>query len=200
MSDVWFAWLENLKRYVAGRSAVRCDFSTIEPGHLRHTVEIDGSAADVWNALVKPEQLNRWLTNDASDEATVGAVWVDWGEGAGALRILDITPETELSIGWEIDGTPTVVTWTLEESAGRTRLTLAHSGFAPDRHTDAEWAGWLDYLSRIKSLVEFGADWIPPVAEVAKEAALYYAASILARQDGLLGEAEYAWDHPRSRR
>jgi uncharacterized protein YndB with AHSA1/START domain len=200
MSDVWCAWLENLKRYVAGRSAVRCDFSTIEPGRLRHTVEIDGPAAAVWEALVNPDQRNRWITNDASAEATVGSVWVDWGEEAGALRVLDIAPERELKIGWEIDGTPTVVTWTLEESGGKTRLTLAHSGFAPDRRTDGEWAGWLDYLCRIKSLVEFGIDWVPPVAHVAKDVALYYAASILARQDRLLGEAEEAWDQANSLR
>jgi hypothetical protein len=84
-----------------------------------------------------------------------------------------------------------VVTWTLEESGGKTRLTLAHSGFATDRHSDAEWGGWLNYLGLIRSLVEFGLDWLPPIREITQQIALYYAAVIWAHQDDLLGEGEW---------
>ena len=52
--------------------------------------------------------------------------------------------------------TETVVTWTLEELDGKTRLTLVHSGFAPDQPTGGLDAGWLNFMSWIKSLVEYG--------------------------------------------
>ena len=193
LDDLWFLWLENLRRYVDGRPPARCDFSTSKLGNLSETVEIDGTAAAVWEALVKPEQRNRWFTHGATEDARVGEVWVDWGT-EGALEVLEITPEKKLLFGWEIDGVPTVVTWTLEESGGRTRLTLAHSGFAPDRRSDAEWCGWLNGLSLLKSLVEYGADWVPPLKELTKNVALYYAAVIWARQDELLGVADEAWE------
>jgi uncharacterized protein YndB with AHSA1/START domain len=186
--------LENLRRYLDGRPVARADFAADKRGDLSLSVEIEGSREAVWDALTKPEQLNRYFTSNATEEATVGGVWVDWGEGAGALSILEMIPSKTLSLGWEIDGSPTVVTWTLEASAGKTRLTLAHSGFANYRHSDAEWGGWLSYLGLIRSLVEYGLDWLPPVKELTKNIALYYAAVIWAQQENLLGEADEEWE------
>ncbi len=60
-----------------------------------------------------------------------------------------------------------------------------------DRHSDAEWGGWLNYLGLIRSLVEFGLDWLPPIRDITQEIALYYAAVIWAHQDELLGEGEW---------
>ncbi len=194
LDDLWYLWLENLRRYVAGRPVARADFAVDKRGDLSLSVEIDGPREAVWDALTKPEQLNRYFTSNATEEATVGGVWVDWGGGEGALRILELAPGKTFSLGWEIDGSPTVVTWTLEDSAGKTRLTLAHSGFADDRHSDAEWGGWLNYLGLIRSMVEFGLEWLPPVKELTKNIALYYAAVIWAQQENLLGEADEEWE------
>ncbi len=194
LDDLWYLWLENLRRFVAGRPVARADFAADKLGDLSLSVEIDGSREAVWGALTKPDQLNRYFTSNATEEAKVGGVWVDWGEGEGALQILEMVPGKTFSVGWEIEGAATVVTWTLEESAGKTRLTLAHSGFAKDRHSDAEWGGWLNYLGLIRSLVEFGLDWIPPVKELTKSIALYYAAVIWAQQENLLGEADDEWE------
>ncbi len=193
MDDLWTLWLENLRRYVEGRPATRCDFSASMTGNLTQTVEIDGPAASVWDALVNPKQLNRWIACNATVEPAVGGLWMDWGK-EGALEVLEITPGKKLSLGWQIDGSPTVVTWTIEESGGKTRLTLAHSGFAPDRRSDGEWGGWLNYLTLIKSLVEYGADWLPPVKELTRDIALYYAAVTWAQQEKLLGEADEQWE------
>ena len=191
VDDLWFLWLENLRRYIGGRPVARPDFQTDKTGDLSLSVDIDGSTDAVWDALTKPDQLNRYFSSNATVEPTVGGVWIDWGEGEGALRVLDMERGKKLALGWEIEGTPTVVTWTLEESGGKTRLTLAHSGFATDRHSDAEWGGWLNYLGLIRSLVEFGLDWLPPTKEITQQVALYYAAAIWAQQDQLLGEGEW---------
>ena len=193
VDDLWFLWLENLRRYIGGRPVARADFQTDKTGDLSLSVDIDGSTAAVWDALTKPDQLNRYFSSNATVEPTVGGVWIDWGEGEGALRVLEVERGKKLSLGWEIEGAPTVVTWTLEESGGKTRLTLAHSGFATDRHSDAEWGGWLNYLGLIRSLVEFGLDWLPPVKEITQQVALYSASSIWAHQDELLGEEDEEW-------
>ena len=193
IDDLWIMWLENLRRYLDGRPLVRSDFSTSRVGDLALTVDIDGPASDVWEALTEPEQRNRWIASDATERAEVGGVWVDWGEGVGPLEILHMAPEREFSLGWNIEGVATVVTWTLEESAGKTRLTLAHSGFAEGRRSDGEWGGWLTYLSLIKSLVEYGAEWVPPLKELTKQVARYCAGVTWARQDELLEEADEEW-------
>ena len=193
MGDLWWFWLENLRRYVDGRATARSDFTTIHGGDVTQTVDIDGPPAAVWQALVDPEQRNRWITHDATEGAVVGGTWVDWGKDAGVLRILELVPERKLALGWEIDGEPTVVTWTIEDKGGKTRLTLAHSGFKPDLRTDGEWAGWLSYLNEIQSLVEYGLDWLPPIKEVARNVALYYSASVWARQEELIDEEDEEW-------
>lgn len=192
MGDIWSLWLDGLKRYVAGRPVTRCDFSADKRGSLRETIEIDGPVSDVWGALTDPEQLNRWIACSASAAPAVGGKWMEWGD-AGHLEVLRLDTGKEMELGWTIDGEPTVVTWTLEESGGKTRLTLSHSGFAPDRHSDAEWGGWLNYLALIKSLVEFGMDWLPPVQELTRNLALYYAAVVWAQQKDLLEDADDEW-------
>jgi hypothetical protein len=78
------------------------------------------------------------------------------------------------------------VTWTLAESGGKTRLTLVHSGFAPDEQTDGLQSGWLNYMSRIKAMVEYGPAWQPPILKLRPGMESYYAASIVEAQGSLL--------------
>ncbi len=192
LDDVWALWLENLRRYLDGRSVIRCDFSAITGGDVTRTIEIDAPASAVWDALVNPEQRKRWIASKDLDTPDVGGVWIDWAQH-GALRIVEMVPEKRMSLEWQIGGVPTVVTWTLEEQGGKTRFTLAHSGFAPDYRTDGELLGWLSYLSWLQSLVEYGFDWLPPVKQIARDVALFHAASIWSRQDELLDEDDASW-------
>lgn len=183
--DFWFLSLENLRRYVDGsRDVVRCDFSQSTLGNIKHTVEIDGSASDVFEALIRPEQLERWIASKATVEPRVGGVY-DFGWGAvGPMKILELVPNERLSYSWP-EEPEMVVTWTLEGSGGKTRLTLVHSGFAPDQPTGGYNAGWLNFMSWVKSLVEYGPEWQPPALPLQKETRAYYAAAIGNRQDEL---------------
>jgi hypothetical protein len=53
-----------------------------------------------------------------------------------------------------------VLTWTLEGSGGRTRVTLVHSGFGPEENGNIRGAmGWTDALNHLKFASEFGAPW-----------------------------------------
>lgn len=153
---------------------------------IEHTVEVGGTPAEVWDALVTPSQLERWIASTATVDLRMGGTYdLGWGEW-GRLEILSLAPGRELALRWEVEGRPTVVTWTLEGSGGRTRLTIVHSGFAPDERVDGLGVGWLHYLLWIKSLVEMGHEWYPAIKELSRDLAVMYAASIWAAQDELL--------------
>jgi uncharacterized protein YndB with AHSA1/START domain len=189
--DFWFLSLENLRRYLDGKPvSVRCDFSAIKPGDIQHEIEIDGPREAVFAALIKPEELNRWIANQATVEPKVGGRYdFGWG-GGGPVKILELMPNEKLAIFWP-EETETVVTWTLAESGGKTRLTLVHSGFAPDQRTDGLQSGWLNFMNWIKSLVEYGPVWQPPTLKLRPDLESFYAASIVEAQASLLYPKEF---------
>jgi uncharacterized protein YndB with AHSA1/START domain len=188
LEDFWFLSLENLRRHVAGKAApIRCDFTLPDTGDVRLAVEIAGERAAVYAALIRPEELERWIASDATVEPVVGGRY-DVGWGADPMKILELVPDERLAYAGAMspDGPEMVVTWTLEGSGGRTRLTLVHSGFAPDQRSDDLRNGWLNFLSFVKSLVEDGAGWTPPILALSPEIAQYYAGSIGRGQGALV--------------
>jgi uncharacterized protein YndB with AHSA1/START domain len=178
--DFWFLSLDNLRRYVDGRTVVaRCDFSKPMVGNIQHEIEIDGSPEQVFEALIEPEQLNRWIASQAVVEPYIGGRYdFGWPENSGALKILEIIPDKKLACLWPENQRESIVTWSLAGSGGKTRLTLVHSGFAPEEPTGGLKAGWLNYISRIKSLVEYGLAWQPPRMVLPEHMIGYYAAPI----------------------
>lgn len=184
LEDFWFLSLENLRRHVDGnREKVRCDFSTLpQTGDIRHQVLIDGPPDEVFDALIRPEQLERWIASKATVEPHAGGRYeFGWGDGIGAAKILEIAPNAKLAYSWS-EQTEMIVTWTLEGSGGKTRLTLVHSGFAPDKETGGIQEGWLNFISWVKSVVEYGPGWQTPVKLLEEGTAPYYPASIGERQ------------------
>jgi uncharacterized protein YndB with AHSA1/START domain len=183
--DFWFLSLENLRRFAHGKAAVRCDFTRPMVGDIQHSVEIDGTSDAVFDVLIKPEQLERWIASHATVEPVVGGDY-DFGWGMGEpLKILELIPNEKLAISWP-EGNGTVVTWTLNASGGKTRLTLVHSGFAPDQPTGGLNAGWLNFASWIKSIVEFGPDWQPAIIQLRPGLENFYPASIRKGQAELI--------------
>jgi uncharacterized protein YndB with AHSA1/START domain len=177
--DFWFLSLENLRRHLDGKAPVRCDFTRPIVGDIHHTVEIDTPPETVFDVLIKPEQLNRWIASNAIVEAHQGGKYdLGWGGNTSALKILDIVPNERLRLSWPEGDGSTVVTWTLEGSGGKTRLTIAHSGFAPDQQTGGLQTGWLNFMSWVKSISEYGADWQPAVKRLQPGTESYYPASV----------------------
>jgi uncharacterized protein YndB with AHSA1/START domain len=176
--DFWFLSLENLRRHLDGKPIVRCDFSKPMVGDIQHSLEIDAAPAAVYDALLRPEQINRWIASAATVETRVGGVYSLGWEGFPPAHILELVPDERLSLSWPEEKRTTTVTWTLEGSGGKTRLTILHSGFAPDEPTGGLNAGWLNFINWVRSVVEYGAAWQPPIKKLAPGMEPYYAGSI----------------------
>ncbi|MBI1741624.1 SRPBCC domain-containing protein [Candidatus Acetothermia bacterium] len=160
-ADFWDVSLENLRSWV-GRKTVgeRCDFSVPKRGNVRLSIDINAPRETVFEALVNPAQLERYIAEKATVEPRVGGQYSFGWKGGGPVKILDLVPTEKLSYSWTYDKEQeTVVTWTLEGSGGKTQLVLVHSGFAPDRVSEDYGTGWMGFLNRIKAMVESGPGW-----------------------------------------
>jgi uncharacterized protein YndB with AHSA1/START domain len=182
--DFWFLSLENLRRHLDNKPPVRYDFTRSAFGDIQHTIEIDAPREAVYNALVKPELLERWIASKASVEEQVGGKYrIGWPM---AWTISELVPNERLVLLGEGDDT-SVTTWTLEGSGGKTRLTLVHSGFAADYDQSGINSGWLNYLSWIKSMFEYGDNWEPAIKRLEPDMYWIYPASMVKRQAELTG-------------
>ena len=166
--DFWFLSLENLRRYLDGKACdARVDFSKSMKGDITHVIDIDADAGTVFEVLLSPKQLERWIASKATVEPHVGGkIDLGWGEGVGAIKILELDPNKKLAYQWDEDGETgqaTTVTWTLEEGSGQTRLTFTHSGFDDETDNSGIYAGWRNFQSWVRSIAEYGDNWQPAV-------------------------------------
>ena len=160
IADFWSLSLENLRAWVERNEiGLQCDFSLIQLGEIQLEVDLDTTPDRLFQILTNPEDLKKYMGENPVVEAEVGGQY-GFGWESGPTKILDIQTNKKLSYSWEFPGEPdTVVIWRLEGSAGKTRLTLVHSGFAPDRNMEDYQIGWLHFLNRIKFLAEVGDRW-----------------------------------------
>ena len=185
--DFWYFSLGNLKRYLDGRSVTRCDYRSFVKGDVTWSLDIDASVEAVFGALIRPDQLNKWIASDSSVTPVVGGSWsLGWNE-VPASKILELVPNKKLTFEWASwgDNPATVVTWTVAKTGGKTRLTLFHSGFAPDQDAP-EQEGWLNYMMQLRSVLEYGDAWAPVVKELPADLASFYARAINERQAWLM--------------
>lgn len=165
----WSLSLENLRAWIErGVAGARNDFTTTAREQVQLEVDINAGPEAVFQALIDPDQLDRYMASSATVQPEVGGIYdFGWGEHA-PMRILELEPNRRLSHTWSYEGDDhardTIVTWTLDGGGGKTHLTLVHSGFAPDRGSGDYQIGWLDFLNRIKFMVEVGPEWVKPNA------------------------------------
>ena len=167
LADFWALSLENLRSWVErGVVGPRCDFSVASHGDVHLSIDITAPREAVYAALIHPDELERYIATHATVELrTQGRYSFGW-KGSGPLKILELASNERLSYSWAYEDQPeTVVTWTLEGSRGKTRLTLVHSGFG-DRKSGSYKAGWLKFLTHLKNLVEVGNRWQRPIIRV----------------------------------
>ncbi|HSR69748.1 MAG TPA: SRPBCC family protein, partial [Acidobacteriota bacterium] len=161
--DFWSLSAENLRRLLeSGGPPVLCDFAVRPRGQVSYSVDIGADRSTVYQALIDPRQLNRYIASDAEVEPRKGGVYNFGWKGGGPIKILDLEPERKLAYSWNYHDGDTVVQWELEDSGGGTRLTIVHSGFAEDQDLEGYRCGWLNFLNLIKSMSEQGASWKAP--------------------------------------
>jgi uncharacterized protein YndB with AHSA1/START domain len=126
------------------------------------SIDIDARQEDVWDALTKAEELQRWFPLQAEvtpgaggrmrwswGDAWSGIMQIDKWDAPRFLRLVDHNARP-----YDVDGTPIAndatapaasiaVTITLETVSGKTRLRLVHSGFG----TGAAWDDEIDGVS-----------------------------------------------------
>jgi len=120
-----------------------------------HEIEIDAPIDLVWKAITEPDQIIRWLCEEASVTPSKGGhFWVSWGEGQAGDSVIEAwEPGKQLRIrllgqGGQGDETakqsPQYNEYLLESRGNKTVLRLIHSGIsaAPD------WDGYYDGLDR----------------------------------------------------
>lgn len=162
LADFWMLSFENLRRYLRnGAPPLRRDYGS-RSDVLELSLDIEASPDRVFHGLTDPESLGRWMSATAPEvEARVGGAYRYW-DGMGPVKVLDIEKDRTLSCDWSFPGYPdTVVTWTLEGSGGRTRLTLVHAGFGHEMEDFR--TGWLKHLVWLKEMTEQGPSWTPPL-------------------------------------
>lgn len=182
LEDFWFLSLENFRRYLDGKACdARVDFTNPMKGDIHHSIDIDAPPSRVFAVLTDPAEVNRWIATNASIDLQPGGTYdLGWGEGT-ASKIVDIVPDQRLALESRQGYSPetmrdTVMTWTLEESGGKTRLTFVHSGFAADDDSSGMYTGWMSFLNKVRSLSEYGAGWQPPIPVITPDAVAYSAA------------------------
>lgn len=174
LAGFWSESLDNLRAWVErGAIGERFHYTPFPAGDVHQSVEIDKPPAEVFPILIDPERVERWMfTSQAEIEPRVGGIYHnhDWDHD-GPQKILSLEPDQELSYSWKNSqiGYDTVVTWTLEGSGGKTRLTLVHSGFTDDKHSENYHVGWHAFLNNIKHYAEEGETWIHPNFETIEQ-------------------------------
>lgn len=153
--DVWKLTLENLRRWCEHREApVRVDFARNPVGEARAQIDMDARVQAVFDTLTKPDLVRRWCGGDAEIDPVVGGRYTFGWDGGGPVKIVDLDEPHRLAYTWAYPPEPeSVVTWELEGSGGKTRVTITHSGFGERSVADYE-AGWTSFLVTIRNQVE----------------------------------------------
>ncbi|MEO8360891.1 MAG: SRPBCC domain-containing protein [Vicinamibacteria bacterium] len=130
-----------------------------------HVVEIKAPVADVWAEITKLKQVQKPMFATVLDtDFKPGSRMIYKSPDGKRVFILgevkEFVPPTRFVHTFRftnLDETPTLVEWTLEEKAGVTRVTVVHSKFVDQKKTaDSVRTSWVDILGNIKSVVETG--------------------------------------------
>lgn len=139
---------------------------------IERQMQLKASRDKVWDAITKPEMLTKWFfsTIDATSlnvgqEFRMG--WPEYNASARAV-VVEMTPKSRFAYRWEhsdgdesrpLSETPTtLVSFTLEEAEGGTRLTMVESGIAALPNAASVFSensgGWDHELAELQAFAE----------------------------------------------
>ncbi len=157
MHTFWAVSLANLADHMEGRElTTKVDFTSAE---MRSEALIDAPAEAVFDSLIDGEKVTRWFGYPIGIEPRVGGRYAMGGleNNAAPAKIVELRPGRALAVDW---GPPGVTTWELEDSGGKTRLTVVQSGFDPARPPYGAWAGIVSGVAELRRFHEL-SDWRP---------------------------------------
>ena len=127
--------------------------------------------AEVFEAIVDPEQLSRYFTTGGARGRIETGATVHWDfhdfPGAFPVEVVEVEKDRRIVLRWEAeagtaaDGSFTTVTMTFEPTGdGRTLVTIAEQGWrdteAGLRASYGNCQGWMQMLCALKAHVEYG--------------------------------------------
>ena len=115
----------------------------------------------VWRALTEGALIEDWLMkNDfrpvAGHRFQFRTDPMPHWDGVVDGEVLEVEPEARLAYRWDAaGGLRTVVTWTLEATAGGTRLRMEQSGFTAEDEFNYRGAtyGWQKNIARLEEVI-----------------------------------------------
>lgn len=147
LQTFWTLAVANLADHLAGRELTPvCDYTSTD---LRASVLIDAAPGAVFDSMVEPEQFRAWFGANVDIEPHVGGRFAMGGFDVdpGGARFVEFEPGRRAAITF-VDNETT--TWELDDSDGKTRLTVIHSGFDPGNPPYPGWAGWLSGIAALR--------------------------------------------------
>lgn len=131
-----------------------------------YTTYIKASPQKVWEAITDPKHTREYWVHENVSDYKVGSYWFHNSiktPNATDIKgkILNSSPFSELSVSWYIPQNEddlskhSQVDYLIEESDGKTRLTVIHSKLRPDFEANIK-RGWPLVLSSLKSYLEIG--------------------------------------------
>lgn len=126
------------------------------PGEVVMTERIRATPDQVWDYLVQPDKMVRWMGLDARIDPTPGGeFWLDvTGDDIASGSYVEVERPHRVVFTWGWEGSTEVppgsstVTFTLTADGDETLVELVHSGL-PGGQDDPHAEGWTYYFDRL---------------------------------------------------
>jgi uncharacterized protein YndB with AHSA1/START domain len=168
LETFWALAFANLADYLEGRPLIgRCDFTSSE---LKMEMLIGASREAIFDSLVDSKKASAWFGYPIEIEAREGGRFAMGGFESGyTVPIVAFEPQRKVSIDW---GQAGIMTWELEDSGGKTRLTFVQSGFTTHRPPYGAFMGTISgfaELRRYHEVPNWQSIWLAPEAAQQEE-------------------------------
>lgn len=129
-----------------------------------YSIDIKAPIQRVWDEITKSGKVCRPMYDTVMDGAVKAGSPYRYRSQSGKHvftkgTILEVDPPRKLVQTFQftnLNEKPSLVTWTLEETGGITRVTIVHSKFDGEQTVKAVDGGWPTILSLYKSVCETG--------------------------------------------
>lgn len=122
---------------------------------IKQTYLINAPIEKVWEALTNTAVIEKWGAGPAEMDDKVGTNFKLWG-GEIYGKNIEVVPNKLLKQEWYAGkwDKPSILTFTLSESDGKTKISLVNQNVPEDEFKDVS-QGWKDfYMNPLKKLLE----------------------------------------------